>query len=247
VIARLDNPELRRDLARLTSQKRQQALHLAELEALRGEDPARSAAIPAAQQAIADLAARLDQLRELLGRLEITAPQDGVLLPPPRIERPAAGRALAGWSGTPLDSENTGGAVETGTLLAIVATPGQTEAIAIVDQASAALVAPGRPVKVATAQSLQGPLAGRVLRLAQLDAAELPPNLIAAGMIPQRRDETGAVRPLATSYQVRIELREAPATLLPGATGRVRITVRSQSLAARLRRWLAQTFRFQMP
>jgi len=246
-IVRLENPELERDLARLASQERQQSLHLAELEALRGDDPTRSAAIPAARQAVADLAARIEQLRELIDRLAIAAPQDGVLLPPPRIERAATDRALAGWSGSPLDSENLGAGIDTGTLLAIVATPGDTEAIAIIDQASAALVGPGSPVKVAAAQSLYGPVRGRVSQIAQIDAAELPPNLIAAGMIQKRRDASGSVRPLATSYQVRIELIDPPATLLKGATGRARIAARRQSLAARIQRWLAQTFRFQMP
>src|SRR5262249_37604340 len=68
-IAQLASQELERDRARLESETQRQQLHLAALEASRGDDPAAVAAIPAAQQSLADLRLRLGQVRELLGKL----------------------------------------------------------------------------------------------------------------------------------------------------------------------------------
>lgn len=244
-IVHLENFEQRRNLARLEAEHQQQTMRVVELETLRGEDSARAAAIPTARQSLADLDARLGEARRLIGRLTLRAPHDGVVLPPPNRRARTSSRELTGWSGTPLDAENGGALIETGTMLCLVAKPGDLEAVAVIDQADAPLVQPGRRVNIAVSQWRNGIVAGTVEQVAQIDADELPPHLAAIGDVPQQRDVGGTNRTLRPSYQVRIRLNDPPASLLPGAVGRVLIVAPPQPLATRVMRWLSHTFRFR--
>jgi len=241
-IARLQNRELERDLVRLESEQRRQELHLLELETLRGDDAAIAAAIPAAREALADLTARIAQVRELMGRLELRAEEDGIVLPPPKRQATNSTRELAAWSGTPLDPANRGSFIETGTLVCLVGSPGEIEALAIVEQSDASLVQPGRTAYVAVAQAPHGAIAGEVEQVARLDVGEPPAHLVAIGAIPQQTAAAGQARQLVTTYQMRIRLANPPATLLPGATGRVLIVAPPQTIAAWIARWFGRTF-----
>lgn len=187
---------------------------------------------------------RIAQLRELIGRLTLVAPQDGIVLPPAKRQSRGSGRELAGWTGTPLDAENRGGFIETGTLVCLVGEPGSIEAVAVVEQADAPLVQTGRKARVTASQWPGGAMRGVIEDVARVDAEELPLHLVATGAIAQRTDMAGARRPLDTAYQVRIRLEEPPRALLPGATGRALIVAPPEPLAARVMRWLGRTFRF---
>jgi len=244
-IAQLSSPELDRDLARLASETERQRLHIAALEASRSDDPAAQAALPAARQSLADLQDRLVQVRELSGKLRLTAPVSGVVLPPPRQHERTGPQQLAGWSGTPLDSANRGSFLAAGTLVCLVGQPGQVEAVAIVEQGDVPLIPTGSAVRLAVAQSPQAALRGVVESVSQHDAGDLPPHLVAAGLIPQRLDAQGRPRALATMYQARIKLNNPPQTLLPGATGQVLFQAQPETVASRIVRWLGQTFRFR--
>ena len=244
-IAQLASPELERDHVRLVSEAERQRLHIAALEAGRGDDPAALAALPAARQSLADLQQRLTQVRELIGRLRLTAPQDGIVLPPPQQRHAAKSQQLDRWLGTPLEPANRGSFLESGTLACIVAQPGQVEALAVVQQGDVPLVQSGSSVSIAIPQHPQGALRGVIESVSQIDAAELPIHLTAAGLVPQKLDAQGRPQALDTVYQVRIALDRPPPELRPGATCQVLLTAAPQTLAARLSRWLGQTFRFR--
>jgi putative peptide zinc metalloprotease protein len=243
-IAQLASPELARDRARLESEVRRQELHLAALEATRGDDPAARAAVPAAQQTLADLQHRLAQVRAFVGKLQLTAPHDGIILPPPRRRPHNDERQLATWLGTPLDLANRGSHLETGTLLCLIGHSGRAQALAIAPQSEASLVQADAHAILALPQWPHGTIRGRVDSVSQLDADLLPAHMAASGAIPQKLDAQGRPQPLEAAYQVRIALVDPP-PLLPGATGRALVTAPPQSLAARLGRWLGTTFRFR--
>lgn len=246
VVARLENLALKRDVVRLETEKRQQELVILELETIRGDDPAAAAGIPAARESLADLNQRIIQLHELIGRLTLVAPQDGMVFAPPNRRNSPAPRELAAWSGTPLDPFNRGATIEASTLVGLVARPRELEAIAVVHQADAPLIQPGSRVYLKIDQTAGGTILGKVEQVARADTDELPLHLAATGAIPGRREEGKGLRPLATVYQVRIAVDDAPAELLPGAMGRVRIVGVAEPIAARVRRWLAKTFRFRL-
>jgi putative peptide zinc metalloprotease protein len=244
VLIRLDNPELRRDLVRLESELKREELHLLELETTRGDDPAATAAIPSAQQTVADLKARIDQVREMMGRLDLASPRGGVVLPPPRVQRPADSRDLRRWTGTPLDPANRGSFLENGTLACLVGNPGEIDAVAIVEQSDVPLVQQGAMARVAIAQWPKGSLRGTVEEIAAVKTEQAPLHLAATRAVAQRSGQSG-VNSLQTTYEVRVRLENPPADLLPGATGRVKIAGRPETIASRAMRCLGQTFRFR--
>jgi len=117
--------------------------------------------------------------------------------------------------------------------------------VAIVEQGDVPLIPVGSAVRIAVPQSPQTTLRGVVESISQHDAGDLPPHLVAAGLIPQRLDAQGRPRALATMYQARIKLNNPPPTLLPGATGQVLFQAQPETVASRIVRWLGQTFRFR--
>ncbi len=244
-VATLENLELRRDLARLESELRRQQLLLTELETIRGFDQSATAGIPAARESQADLQQRIDRLKELMAKLTLAAPHEGVLLPPPRHQQRAKPHELGSWTGTPLDPANRGSMIETGTLVGLIARPGELEAIAVVEQSDAALIRAGSRVVLAIPQAGGGTLAGTVEEVARAESDELPLHLEATHAIPQRQSVGQSTRRLTTVYQVRIKLDTPPTDVLPGALGRARIVAASEPLATRLSRWVAKTFRFR--
>jgi putative peptide zinc metalloprotease protein len=242
IVAELENADLRRDLVRLETEHRQQELRLLELETIRGDDPASAAAIPTARQSLADLDARLGQVRELIEKLMLHAPHDGLVLPSPKRRTARRPNELTSWVDTPLNEANRGAFIETGTLLCLIGRPGDIEAVAIVDQADAALIPLGNAASVAMPQKVGGPIAGTVVELGRTDADELPLHLTATGAVLQQTDETGGMHALQTTYQIRIRLDNAQ-DVLPGATGRALIVGTPETLATRVKRWFGQTFR----
>lgn len=243
VLAQLANPSVQMDVARLTSQRDQQRLYLANLETRRLEGGIDGAQIPAAKAALTDAEGRLEQVERDATRLTITAPLSGTVLPPPKLPRESdeSGR-LAHWSGTPLEQRNLGCYLETGTLVALVGDPRRFEAILHIDESDVELVRPGQRVQIALDHMPGQTYSGRVVEIAQLDLEVMPPQLAAAGDLPARTDQRGLARPLDTWYQARVELDADPPHLLARVHGRAKIAVAPQTLGARLARYLKQTF-----
>ncbi|MCU0879289.1 MAG: hypothetical protein MUF06_16010 [Pirellulaceae bacterium] len=255
-VARLESPELARDLARLESERRAEALHLAFLETAQSLDSKGAASIPAARETLADLDERIRQVRFLAGRLTVAAPCDGQVLPPPRVADVDRAGKLGGWAGTPLDPENRGCYLQTGTQLCTIAPRAAAteqsgsaagvpvEAIAVVTQQDVALIEPGASVRIVVPQSAVSSVDGQVAEISQLEDAQLPEHLIATQALPARLDKSGRPQPLGVMYRVRIKLNREPAGATPGQVVNVAIAGRAQSAGTRLGRWLGSTFRF---
>ncbi|RPI83236.1 MAG: hypothetical protein EHM42_08605, partial [Planctomycetaceae bacterium] len=149
LLARLENPALARELEQLLAEQRQLEFRLRELEVTRSENPAAGAQIPAAQESLAAVEARIAERRRDLERLRIVAPCAGTVLPPPsRAEGDAQSDVLPGWSGRPLERVNRGCWLQSGTLVCQVADPGQLEPMLSIGQADADLVRPGQAVRL---------------------------------------------------------------------------------------------------
>ena len=85
-------------------------------------------------------------------------------------------------------------------------------------------------------------LEGTISTIGELDLKVAPRELVIAGDLPTRADESGVPRPLSASYQARVQLDPAAhLALRAGAPGRAKISVEPQSLASRLLRYLQQT------
>jgi hypothetical protein len=100
---------------------------------------------------------------------------------------------------------------------------------------------------VVSDQSPGRALAARVTEINPLDMDAAPRALSDRGILPTRQDDDGSsATPLRTLYQVRLEMENAELAAAPlGGTVRAAVHVAPQSIATRLRRFLAKTFRAQ--
>ncbi len=243
LLARLDNPAVRLDVARLTSERDRQQLYLDNLESQRLQGVSDGAQLPAAKAELADIIGRLSQVERDATRLSIVAPIAGTVLPPPNRPRsPVSGDTLNTWSDVPMIDRNLGTYLDRGTLLCLVGQPGRFEAVLHVEQSDIELVANGQPVRMVLDHRPGEVLEGRVVEIAKVDLKVMPRELAAARDVPARTDQRGTAHPLNTWYQVRVQFDEDPSYLLARVHGRAKIAVTSQSIAAQCARYVRQAF-----
>jgi hypothetical protein len=216
---------------------------LKNLRGQQGSDPAAAAQIPTAEEALADLETRLKERLQDRDRLTLATPRAGTVLPPHRQPSKAGAGELPSWTNTPLDPRNRGALLETGTVVCLVGDPDRLEATLVIDQTDSELIRPGQQVQIRFAELQGESLTGTIAAIGELDLKIAPRELVIAGDLPSRIDESGAPRPLSTSYQARVEFGPSQRLALRnGAIGRAKISVESQSIATRVIRYLRQTF-----
>ena len=243
LLARLDNGEVRLDVARLTSERDRQQLYLDNLEAQRLQGVADGKQLPAARAALADVTDRLKQVERDAARLSIVSPTAGTVLPPPNRPRQLPGSdTLDTWLDVPLNQRNLGAYLERGTLLCLVGDAARFEAVLHVEQNDIELVAIGQPVRVVLDHQPSEVWQGHVVEIGKVDLKVMPRELAAARDLPALSDPQGAAHPLNTWYQVRVQFDEDPPNLLARMHGQAKITVASQSIAAQCARFVRQAF-----
>jgi putative peptide zinc metalloprotease protein len=245
-VAVLENRDLRLEVARLTGQRNEQKLRLDNLKRRQTSDVAAAAQIPAAEESLADLEERLAKRVNDEERLAVKAPISGTVLPVRRKPQKHATDELESWSGLPLDAMNRGCTLETGTLLCQIGDPLQFEAWLVLDQRDVEFVRLGQTVRVQLEQSPGRELTGTIREVAELDLQVTPPELLPAGSVPTRADESGVQRPVNTAYQARVALDKEDTAILIGQAGQAKISTAPMSLARRIGRYLSHTFRFEM-
>ena len=139
VLGRLESPDLEMELARFRGQRKVLQSQLQSLKSRGAQQTNRGvrdagSAIPAAEQALADIEDRLRRRQEEKSRLTLTSPAAGTVLPPRRRHEPSVTGELPSWSGQPLDRANEGAFLETGTLFCLVGDPQSLEAVLLIDQ-----------------------------------------------------------------------------------------------------------------
>jgi putative peptide zinc metalloprotease protein len=243
-LATLSNPDLDLEIVKLAAERNRQLLRLGNLTRRRGQDRTAATEIPTAREALADLDERLSRRRADQGRLTLTAPVDGTVLPPEWKDSPQVAGTLASWQGTPLLKRNQGALLETGTMFCLIGDTHQVEAVAVVDQSDVERIAVGQRAEVKLDQAAGAVLWGTISEIAEIDVDVAPRQLAYGKDLPTRTDSAGLARPLSASYQVRIELDATDRPILLGAPGRVRIHAPAESLLGRINRWLRGTFHF---
>jgi putative peptide zinc metalloprotease protein len=249
-IAELANNETKLDIARLEGEGRLRQLHVEHLQRLRGLDHQANDELPTARAALTDAQRRLAERRREAQRLNLIAPASGVVIPAPRLNPEADRRAalrLATWSGSLIDQTNRCAHVEPGTLVCLVGDPTRLTAVMLVDDVDVKRLQPGQPARLRIDQLPGQIIDGQVVDVARHDArdtdsetasrADLAP--LFAGLMPPGKS--------AALYQarVRFELPAAP-SLVIGGRGQAKVTAERITVARRLLRYLAQTFRLPM-
>jgi putative peptide zinc metalloprotease protein len=244
IVGRLHNPDLLREIEVLSGERDGWEIHLANLESRRADDPEAASAIPAAREA---LAAADKQLRQRLldaERLQIVAPVDGIVLPPPEIHEPSGrDRQLRFWQGTPLEPGNLETWLDFGVLFCqISVTPG-IEAVALLNQEDVNDVQPGHRAKFVLDQFPGRVFHGVVREVAATTLDTIPREL--AGRVPTRPTAYDPLRPADTLYLARIIPDEAEASAVIRTRGRAKILVEPVSIGTRLWRGFQQAFFFK--
>jgi len=256
LLAELSSPDVVLEEARLAGQEAEIEARLEALDRQRhGFDDAADEAreqYPQVRQSLENVRQLRAMKRRDIERLKLAAPCDGVVMPPPQLAAtpPSDGR-LASWSGTPLKPHNIGallGASGERALLCRIGDPQALEAVLVIDQSDIELVRQGQNVRVQIDQLPGEVYSTTVQSVAQreLDVTSRRMSSKTGGELQTRTDVSGAEKPLNTSYQARALITDDDALLCLGARGRARISVASQTLAARLWRYVAQTFQLTL-
>lgn len=246
-IGKLVNTETELELARLEGECRLRQLRVVHLEKLRGVDHEANDQLPTARTALADSQRRLDERRSESRRLTLTAPVDGIVIPAPRIpETQATDRRLASWSGSLLDPMTRGAYVEPGTLTCLVGNPERLTATLLVDDVDVKFLQPGQRARLRVDQLPGQVIEGEVVDISRcetddadrtkLGRADLSPLM--AGMVTPGGD--------GAHYEARVKFDAPISALVIGGRGEAKVMAERITVARRLLRYFAQTFRLPM-
>ena len=239
VVARLTDPKVELALAELEARCREHRLHREQLLALRVLDDRAGVKLPAVEAALADAESQLAELEREAERLELRSPSAGQVIAPhdrlsdnaksgPHHAEAIADRQLQQWSGSPLDAENRGCWVPSGTMFCTVANPQQLEAWLAVDESDVAQLEPGQPVR---------------LLLEMLPTRVLEGEVVEVARRAECRSDEKQGQPADCYHVVRVALEPNEALLMPGARGRAKVQTSRTTVAAEVVRFLRQTFR----
>ncbi len=241
-VGQLVNESLELDRERLIAEVDERTLHLKNLEARRGSDPATRFQLPAAPFALQSAQERLKRNDREYQRLRLTSPADGIVLAPPNVPAVPSGDTVPEcWTGTPLDPQNRNAFLEERTLFCYVGNPSELEATLIVEQNSIDFLEVGQSVELQFQSAPGATRMGQVTEVARTDAASMPREIAAAGLTPAD-PESGELRPDDVSYEVRVKLDETNAPVALYSPGRARVSCDWRSAAWRAARHIRQTF-----
>ena len=249
VLARLSDVDLKLQIAQLTSSVDQKQSQLDSLMLKQHRDPEAGAQLPGVREALEAAKKQLVEREEDLACLTLKAPTSGVVLPPPWVrQRDDPDGQLSDWSGTPLELQNTGAYLQKSTLFCQVGDPLKMEASLVIDQSSIDFVDFNQLVDVKLDGLPHDVFHGKVDDIAP-DAMKTVPDRLATehgGELPTETDEMGRKRPQSTSYQANVYLDDPDRVLRLGLRGQAKIHAKPQTLAARVWRFITETFSFKL-
>lgn len=253
VLARLENIDLKIEIAQLRGQRNATRARLDSLRNLRFQDNQATLQLDLAQEQFDSISEQLDQKLRDAKRLELVAPTDGVIIPPPNRRESTTDERLelASWSGSPLKDINLGATlVPDGSqnLFCQVGDPNRWDAVLVINQRDLDLVSEGQEVRLMFEQSPYYVFISTIQYLATRELTAVSPQLASTsgGPVPAQTEPDGTVRPLSTSYQAVVQLDNSLGLLRNGLIGKARVKTKNRTLANRLYRYLSRTFNFDL-
>ncbi len=245
-IARFRNNETEQALLGLETRRQTLRAELASLVQRRSLDARAAGRIPSVTEALEAANNDYQELREEAERLVIRAPQSGRLFAARnRHQVVDEEREIRTWDDTPLNEKNQGAYFDEGTLLCSIGNSIRRDAVVLVRQQDIAMVRLGQSVQLLTPAHIRGGNTGIVTEVASSPILDVPREFFAAGLVDRSPDSGNVGETRNTYYQVRVRLSAGEAPLVIRSTTRARIKVQPASLAARLIRFLSDSFRFQ--
>ncbi len=229
LIARLENPDVAREVVELEGRLAEERLRVRQLQTMRARDQDASNKLPAAEAVVEDLQQQLVGLRSEADRLVLRAARGGIVIRPQATpEREEHKSTLARWSGDPLDPENRGAWIETGQVLCDLGDPRDLFALVVLSEEDIERVSVGQSVSLAWSETPGVVTQGEVVELAERALRD-----------SDTRQSTAA----APRYFARVRLVEQDPPLLVGGVGRARINTGSTTLGELLVTRVRQLFR----
>ncbi len=261
LVARLDNVELRLNLARLHGELRELEAKKTILEKQQRIDETAGLSLNELREQETALRGVIEERERELGNLDVKAPGAGIVLPVvDKPERELPGGQLPSWSGNALHPKNRGAFLAASDRICQIGDPRQLVAELIIDQSDVELVRaafldrqraqlPGVPV-VLMLDSLPGRTFDTELEqisLAELKETPLGLSTQAGGDVDSVMDpQTGTPRPLSTSYPAIAGLPDTGGVLQLGMRGKAKLYTGWQPLSRRVYRFVKRTFHFEL-
>jgi len=247
VIAQLEDAVLRREVLRLSGEEKVAQIRVQNLQARLADEPDAAAQLQVAEEMLTDVREQLRQRKQDEKALTLVAAGSGMVMEAPKVSaKKSDEQNLPTWAGTPLEKENSHCYLERGTLFCLVGDPAKQEAVVFVDETDVHYVRLGQSVRLQLAMHPTAILMGEVTEIAERNITSVPRELAAEQELASRMDESGARRPVRTTYSVRVRLDEHHMRLLSGARGRAKIAVDPQPLAQRSLRALRRTLTIEL-
>ncbi len=250
ILAQLENRDLELKICDLRGKA---SLYRRQAENLRRQpfsDRRGSSEISSVEESLKWTEDQLRQLEDEQQRLCLTAPIDGVVLPPsftPSREDPEI--QLGGWSGTPLDPENLGAYLDERVLFCQIGDPKKLKAVMVIDQGDRNMIDCGQKVDLKIDELPGRTFHSDIADIAESELKETPKRLSSkyGGEVSTKTDQvTGIEVPQSTSYQADAALDDADGLMRLGLRGTGRIYTRWLSLGERLWRLISHTFNFKL-
>ena len=244
VLVQLVDPSIRKEITVLEAKANTLRSRIESLKALQVGDDQAGVRLPTTLEALRHIERQLEERKEQERQLTLTAPVDGVILPDERQAKKSLPGELLTWHGTPLDIRNAGCTLESGTTFCLIGDPRKLEAILVVDQADIEFVKVGQQVSLWLKQLPGKTVSGTVAEISDSKLEYAPDALLADGELSVVNDQSGFVRPASSSYHVRVVMESSDRTIPIRSTGWAKVSVKPQSIAQRVYRYLCSTFGF---
>lgn len=250
LLAILGSVDLDLEIESIRGERDQYAQELENLKRLRHDDPRAGGQILEKEESLFTAQQQLAEKLRDRNRLQLRAPKDGVVLPPPWVpKRDNPDGRLPTWAATPLEPKNVGCLLQAGTQFCLVGDPGQMEAVLVIDQDDIDFVRVGQEVEIKLDHLPYDTFKGKIEKIAaeEMDASSRRLSAKSGGELSTETDpSSGVERPMSASYKASVPLADPNGEFRIGLLGSAKIHVRPQTLGQRLWRTITRTFTFKL-
>jgi putative peptide zinc metalloprotease protein len=249
VLAVLENPMHRMEVIEAEGHYRELAQELETLQSMVNYQSTAAHRMGPLQQSLAVARELLQNKQRDAESLVLRAPMAGIVVSPPwKSLQPLPDDQLPQWWGTPLEPQNLGATLESGTVICSIGDPKLLEAILIVDQSRIPFLRRDQRVELKLHEFPDQIFFGQIDEIEQQPVSALTIQLStrAGGEVPTTTKE-GSEEPTRASYRVRMLLDNNPdLSVRVGMTGIGKIHVEQQTLGYRLWLLVNETFNFRL-
>lgn len=249
ILARLSNPDLDLEIAKLQGEQSADTVQLMAYRSVQFDDDQSRLAIDPLERKLKTTEIQLDIRGQKLAKLTLVAPTGGTVMPMESRESRTAPGQLPSWSGSIFEGRNEGAFLERQTPFCYIGDPRKLEASVAVDQSSIDFVRSGQAVEIMLDQLSGRRFVSHVGTVAQEPMKFVPKQLsdkTHGGLLTELDQTTGREIPLTTTYSASAPLENGHGLFRLGMRGRVKIHTANRTLWDRFWRFVSETFSFRL-